>query len=181
MYGGWKLQILWSFSGIWFFIQSPHLSREIWRFVETHPLFSEGWKDTNPAAVKAQDQSWPSDPQIPFEKLFEPHIPPVFLDRPKIDRSIFTKLLLKNGRPIFNARVPGFISYKSMQLSNDDQHSLTIIDDDDDDDDDDENKTRKYVMYSKSTINWIKFRNVINDKSVYIYIYTYRLPYNNTW
>lgn len=97
-----------SFSGIGFFYSKP--SSKLLKYGDL-------WENAPPA----EDQSWPSDPQIPFEKRFEPHIPPVFfwIDQKWTDRFSPFTAVEEEWKDTFST--PNF-----MQVSNDDQDSWTI-------------------------------------------------------
>lgn len=142
MYGGWKLQILLGLFQESDFIQSPRLS--CWNMAIC-------WN-----APLAEDQSWPSDPQIPFEKQFEQHIPPVFfwIDQKWTDRFSPFTADEEEWKDTFSTQ-------NFMQVSNDDQDSWTI---------NYNSESMMLMMMIKPenihnvlvAMNWIKSRNLTN-------------------
>jgi len=72
--------------------------------------YGDLWENAPPA----EDQSCPSDPQIPFEKRFEPHIPPVFFGSTRNGQIDFhhSLLLKKNGKTHFQHKI--LCKYQTM-------------------------------------------------------------------
>lgn len=102
MYGGWKLQILLGlFQESDFFYSKP--SSKLLKYGDL-------WENGPPA----EDQSWPSDPQIPFEKRFEPHMPPVFFGSTRNGQIEFhhSLLLKENGKTHFQHTI--LCKYQTM-------------------------------------------------------------------